>query len=72
MTSKQKAGELIYKYLNAEYAFLYEVAVNPQAVAKTYALICCNEILATNIDQSKYGKVFTDYWNEVKNEIEKL
>lgn len=70
MTPKDKAEELVVKYIQytpVQFEFEY---------AKKCALICCDEIL--NSKQAAYsfhiekGQFFIDYWNDVKQEIEKL
>lgn len=69
MKAKEKADELINKF--------YKPQRNAHAMemfifAKECALICAEEILSTNSDESIYGKAFSDYWIKVKNEINKL
>ena len=62
MTPKEKAEELVVKYM-----FLLNV---DSAISKTKqcALLVVNEIL-NNIQFDEY---LTEYWQEVKQEIEKL
>jgi len=60
MTTKDKARELINKFLQ-----IYDGRV-PQA--KQCALICVDEILKNTLIVPKV----LNYWNEVKQEIEKL
>ena len=62
MTPKEKAEELVVKYM-----FLLNVdsAINK---TKQCALLVVNEIL-NNIQFDEY---LTEYWQEVKQEIEKL
>ena len=67
MTAKEKAIELVNKFLQ-----IYDGRV-PQA--KQCALICVDEILQTIPNEVMSYKPFmmnTDYWQEVKQEINKL
>lgn len=60
MTPKEKAKELVYKFDDAmEFA-------TPQRFAKKCALIAVDEIMKHNSFPTM------DYWQEVKQEIEKL
>tara|TARA_R110001632_G_scaffold225153_1_gene357987 strand:+ start:560 stop:763 length:204 start_codon:yes stop_codon:yes gene_type:complete len=64
MTPKEKAIDLVNKFLQ-----IYVCRV-PQA--KRFALICVDEILQTISDEVMSYKPFmtnTDYWQEVKEEI---
>ena len=65
MTAKEKAKELVEKY----YAFIdfSEVYQPSSKSAKQCALICVDEIVFTLTDLQ-----VLDYWQEVKQEIEKL
>ena len=60
MTPKEKAKELIDKY-----EFVYIQNYTSKHEVKECALIAVNEI----IDKDGYNN---DYWNEVKQEIQKL
>ena len=62
MTPKEKAKELMLKYYNA-------IPMNTVSFAKQFALIAIDEIL--NVSISYAGKDY-DYWQEVKQEVEKL
>ena len=64
MTPKEKAEEL-----HVEYWYL----TNDERLAKKCALIAVNEILeeALGLDDNDYQSKY-DYWQEVKQEIEKL
>ena len=67
MTPKEKAKELVNKFLQ-----IYDGRV-PQA--KQCALICVDEILQTIPNEVMSYKPFmmnTDYWQEVKEDINKL
>jgi len=61
MTPKEKAKELVYKFDDTmEFS-------TPQRFAKQCALICCEEVLGyMGADRG------TAFWEEVKQEIEKL
>ena len=68
MTPKDKAMELVNKYLQ-----IYDGRV---IQGKQCALIAVDEIINISLPSSEYGGVITDntieYWQEVKNEINKL
>ena len=63
MTPKEKAQELVLKY----YTIIYH-SIHQQQKAKQCALIAVDEIL----QQILWDKAAVKYWNEVKQEIEKL
>jgi hypothetical protein len=70
MDAKEKAQEIFDK-------MKFHIKWNAQpstvnGVAKQCALVAVDEILKTNVDTSIYGTSFTEYWQEVKQEIEKL
>ena len=67
MTPKEKSIELVNKFLQ-----IYDGRV-PQA--KQCALICVDEVLENITEEVMTYKPFmmnTDYWQEVKQEINKL
>jgi len=65
MTPKEKAKELYCKYTDALNIRDLQTTANP--FAKQCALICCDEVLGyMGADRG------TAFWNEVKQEIEKL
>jgi len=71
MEEKEKAKELVERF--------YEKRVLDYQAAKQCALICVDEILKTDpmiiwgeSDSGIDYKSNDDYWNEVRNEIEKL
>ena len=69
MTEKEKAKELVDKFLNEQN--------NTEEIseAKQCALICVDEILENITEEVMTYKPFmmnTDYWQEVKQEINKL
>lgn len=73
MTPKEKAQELIDKFMNCEINYLEHAWVCPKG-AKNLALIAVDEIIA-NIEPSVSMDVIearVNYWQEVKEEIEKL
>jgi hypothetical protein len=73
ITPKEKAEELVLTYLridnNTKEWF-------NKHIAKQCALIAVDEIINVCLPSSEYGGVITDatieYWQEVKQEIEKL
>ena len=67
MTAKEKAIELVQKYLNIEFCLLTDNQ------AKQCALICVDEILESHYKMTIVAFLKTyDYWQEVKQEINKL
>ena len=70
MTPKEKAEELFEKYYNRiEHTLSEEYSPHEKFVVKECALIAVDEILnaVTAIADKRY-----DYWQEVKQELEKL
>lgn len=67
MTPKEKAEELVIKYLrlNGDTEWFHKV------LAKQCALIAVDEILDM-VKHTPIEDIETDYWEEVKQEIEKL
>jgi len=63
MTPKEKAEELVYKFDD-----IMEFST-PQRFAKLCALVAVDEILKLEL-QEVYQNI--DYWQEVKQKIEKL
>jgi len=76
MIPKEKAKELLDKYYIICQEFTEEIQCSIQA--KQCALITVDEILETKLLKNRYcgfvelDKSHIEYWNEVKNEIEKL
>lgn len=66
MTAKEKAKELLDRFLSIEGAD--DCGNSYSCVAKQCALICVDEIL----DMVNPLKLEYDYWEEVKQEIKKL
>ena len=70
MKAKEKAEELFYKMLSTDKVDDYSFVGSK--VAKQCALICVDELI---IQQEKYnnGSFYpSKYWQQVKQEIEKL
>jgi hypothetical protein len=70
MTPKEKAEELVNKYLDAEFGIIQEYIPNSLLVAKQCALIAVDEMIEQCKDANFGG--FGLYWQQVKTEIEKL
>lgn len=68
LTPKEKAEELVDKYRDTIMSFLSDNMKDMNA--KKCALIALNEIL--NIISESYDIDHIKYWQEVKQEIEKL
>lgn len=68
MTPKEKAKELIEKYAFVEIAYY-----SSKFEVKQCALIAVNEIINSHLLSDKILNIHpVDYWQEVKQEIEKL
>ena len=65
MTPKEKAEELMLKFMAIKSTKLSDFSVIYSPVAKLCALIAVDEIL-------QIGCIEVTYWQEVKQEIEKL
>ena len=65
MTPKEKAKHLIDKF--SEQTFNQDFEETKQC-----ALICVEEILIHQTNEYGYVDIITEYWNEVKTEINKL
>jgi hypothetical protein len=80
MTPKEKAEELFSKYYNSiEHTLSEEYSPHEMFVVKQCALIAVNEILSSGIDVDYYfdksvGYMisYVEYYQEVKQEIEKI
>jgi len=68
MTPKEKAKELVDKFRQQTDGI---AAYNYDNVNKQCALIAVYEII-DSIDNEHVSDIFTEYWQEVKQEIEKL
>ena len=76
MTTKEKANDLIDKFLDVEWDSLDEEGGGCFLVrheAKQCALICVDEIIKSSLSYD-YNMAISanNYWQEVKQEIEKL
>ena len=69
MTAKEKAEELFDKYW---IFFVHSDATHIHSLTKQCALIAVDEILDSLDYDYMLFKQQSDYWNEVKQEIEKL
>ena len=70
MTPKEKAQELVQRFIDEAYAETTEQLYTP--VAKNAALIAVNEILGLGKMVGDLSFSFLFYWEEVKREIENL
>jgi hypothetical protein len=70
MTPKDKAKELMQKYLNMNDGLIQEFIPIPIEGARQCALIMCDELLSNSTFLISTGESY--FWNEVKKEIEKL
>jgi hypothetical protein len=71
MIPKDKAKELVEKFLKQIIELAY-AETKTKELAKQCALICVEEILKSHSDWSTEQDEVFDYWEEVKQEIEKL
>jgi hypothetical protein len=70
MTPKEKAEELFNKYcIYLRAGLLYDDEAREDA--KQCTLIAVDEII-NSVDNEHVSDIFNDYWEEVKQEIEKL
>jgi hypothetical protein len=70
MSPKNKAEELVWKYLP-----ILIIKENPFDLSKQCALIAVDEIINSNPHSNPFNTAVyptMEYWQEVKNEIEKL
>lgn len=74
MTPKEKAEELVSKFESQGVLIPWTAYLQQHSVAKQYALIAVDEILRIEYwaFMEMGGKQEEDYWQQVKNEIEKL
>lgn len=75
MTPKDKAKELVDKYLNASFAVIKEYIPVPLPFAKECALIAVDEInKAIDFDWMEVQNLESQhrFWQQVKEEIQKL
>ena len=69
MTPKEKAQELVQRFIDEAYAETTEQLYTP--IAKKAALIAVDEIL-NNDGFTRHDNLLSEYWNQVKQEIENL
>lgn len=69
MTPKEKAQELVQRFVNEAYAETTEQLYTP--IAKKAALIAVDEII-NNDGFTRHDDYLTEYWQEVRQEIENL
>ena len=73
MTPKEKAEKLVDNYLTASFGVMEEYIPVPMVLAKQCALIAVDEILNLEPPELSYMEPFSNsWWQEVKQEIEKL
>ena len=79
MTPKEKAEELIYRFNRQSISnnmfnhISYTEQEKKDYANKKNVLLCINQIIKVACGESDYDKSVTKlYWQEVKNEIEKL
>jgi len=70
MTPKDKAKELIQKYLNMNDGLIQEFIPIPIEGARQCALIMCDELLSNSTFLLSNGEIY--FWQKVKQEIENL
>ena len=83
MTAKEKAKELIDKYLNLPINFPYIDTIDKQCIGSGYmtyysavkcAIVAVDEMIKEfkNSDSLYATNFLADYWQEVKTELKKL
>jgi len=81
MVAKEKAKELVEKYLKKTIELAYEerrsaiVSTKTRELAKQSALICVDEVLeniSEEVSTYNHFMMNTDYWQEVKQEINNI
>ena len=70
MTPKEKAKELIDKYVKLTNNWVY--GIKNWEHKKQCALIAVDEILSIELIKESVDNYYLRYWKEVKKEIEKL
>ena len=71
MTPQEKAEELFNTY-HLSFAGIVSFDDDWEALAKQCALIAVNEVIEALHEHHWQNRLTIDYWNEVKQEIEKL
>jgi hypothetical protein len=75
MTPKEKAEELVDRYMNIRNVKLSDYSIIYLPTAKQCALIAADEIINTGpLKMIDWGEIISDkpYWEDVKQEIEAL
>lgn len=79
MTSKEKANELLDRFVSSGYYESFGEMQFSNTTPKNYAIFCVNQIIAVMQDiwldsfiEGESDNKFYNYWNDVKKEIEKL
>ena len=82
MVAKEKAKELVEKYLKKTIELAYAetrrsaiVSTKTKELAKQSALICADEVLeniSEEVSTYNHFMMNTDYWQEVKQEINNI
>ncbi len=72
MTAKEKAEELVYKMHNVDFHDLPDELAMQFTHAKQCALIAVDEIIIALEGNHWQNRVIMDYYEEIKQEIEKL
>ena len=71
MTAKEKASELVDKYMNIGQVKMSDYSRIYQPTAKVCALIAVDEVL-DYLNKVMIPNPFVQYWDEVRKEIENL
>ncbi len=74
MSSKETADKLVDRFMNISKVKLSDYSRIEYPTAKQCALIAVDEIIKTHTHTTEYPMVIAvhEYWDEVKQEIEKL
>jgi hypothetical protein len=74
MTPKEKAIELVDMFMEhtVEWDKVTEVAFDSEYHAKQCALLAVNEVIEALHEHHWQNRLIINYWEEVKQEIEKL
>ena len=70
MTPKEKADELVNKYIELGKDFTRGVSMHEYS--SECALVTCDEVLNALEENSWQNRLMMDYWEEVKQDIERL
>jgi len=74
MTPEEKAKELVEKFMGYAYAPWHggEDEMSQEEAAKQCALLAVEEVINNLFSNHKASKIANDYWQQVKEEINKL